>query len=271
MRFVSLVAVLVVLWAAFISIQHSIVLSSTSGLIASVALTLGTTVQRISGVQRWLNTPKTRRERLVEGYAQQALSDICRGREITDTLLELRIHIWVVPIWYRKLFPFQVRERWKELVLKDRFPRISRLTLRPTLRRMAAVGLQKPIPSGVRFKKGQGVIGVCIANNDSSEILSVNISSNDYKEALAVSNEAEWRDKGVDITHNLSLAHAKRLAKQYGQVIARVVQDASSGEAIGCVTIGLQATNDPELQIVTNVEIRRRLKICAQTVADSLV
>jgi hypothetical protein len=264
-------AFIVIVLAAFIAINDDVKPVKTPELLATIVLALAVVIQRINGVQRWLAMPKSRRGRLIEGIAQETLAKLCMDRVISDALLELRVHIWEVPIGYRKIFPYKLRVWLKRLLPKTKFPKLSNARIiRPTMKRLAAAGLQKQGPTGIRFKKGDGIIGLCVANNDRSEILSVDISSPEYEAALALTDEESWRQQGPDITRNLSLEDAKRLANSYGQVIARVIQDVDTGEAIGCVTISVRDTDDPSLQIVNDQTIKRSLIYCAMSAANSL-
>jgi hypothetical protein len=143
--------------------------------------------------------------------------------------------------------------------------RLPRWTLRPSLRRVAAIGLVKQAPSGVPFRKGVGLIGVCIANNDRGEIIKLNISDPRYDEALNATNENDWLEFGPEITHNLALADARKLSHSYGQVIGKVVQDTTSGEAIGCATVSVRDTTK---EIATKETFRRNLTDLAISVAN---
>ena len=132
-------------------------------------------------------------------------------------------------------------------------------TIRPSLHRVAAVGIASQVQSGVRFRKGVGLVGLCIANNDRTEFLTLAPSSARYESALRASTDSEWRALGTGITHNLGLADAGRLAHSYGQVIAKVIQDENSGEAIGCATISVQRPSTPTLQLARHESVRRNL------------
>ena len=145
--------------------------------------------------------------------------------------------------------------------------KLPRWTLRPSLRRVTAVGLVKQAPSGVVFRKGVGLIGVCIANNDRGEIIKLNISDANYHQALNVTYESDWIAYGPAVTHNLPLADARKLSHSYGQVIGKVVQDSDTGEAIGCVTISVK---DMNVEIADSPSFRKNLTDLASSVANVL-
>lgn len=247
MVLIVVVAVGIVVWAAFISISASVQPLDKTSFIATTVLALGVAIQRINGVQRWLSKPKRSRQDQTDVLAQQILIDICLNRTVSRELLDLSIHVWEVPLWYRRIVPYTFRISWKSLVTRRFFRMFARWTVRPAMRRVVALGLVKQAPSGVRFRKGLGLIGVCVANNDRSEFITLNTSSRRYQNALNSPSEAVWAQQGAEITHNLRLADAKKLSGSYGQVIAKVVQDMDSGEAIGCVTISAKGRATPTL------------------------
>jgi hypothetical protein len=259
----------IVVWAALFGIKASVHTTQGYALVSAVIIMMATAIRQLNAVQRWLNLPKSRREKFTEGIVQATLADICRGRAVTDTLLELRVHVWEIPLWYRRLFPYKYRVMFKRTT-KIKFSKIAKIAIRPALRRVAAIGLQKQAPTGVRFRKGEGLVGVCVANNDRSEILFVDVSRLEYREALGLADEESWSHKGTDITHNLSLDDARRLSKSYGHVIAKVIQDVESGEPIGCVTISLKESNGASREILDNEDVRRKLANCTLLTANSL-
>jgi hypothetical protein len=161
---------------------------------------------------------------------------------VAEDILSIRVHIWRVPRWYRRLFPYSIRLRLREVVKWRRLTWLAWFKIRPKLQRLAAIGLVKEPPSNVPFRMGKGLIGVCLMNGDRSETLKLRTSDREYKEALESATEIEWQSKGPEITHNLSLANATKLAGLYGQVISKVVID-KSGEPIGVVTISVKDAN----------------------------
>jgi hypothetical protein len=190
------------------------------------------------------------RKECIEALAQQTLINLCENHTVTRDMMDLRIHVWEVPLWYRKVFPYRIRTFLRKKQRDSNAP--TKWTLRPTLRRTAALGLLKQAPSGVRFRKGNGIIGVCIAKNDHSDYIYLNISSTIYRRALHAATEDRWRNYGSEVTHNLSLSDAQRLSHSYGQVIAKVVQDSGTGEAIGCVTVSVKTPDPTEFNLKTD-------------------
>jgi hypothetical protein len=156
--------------------------------------------------------------------------------------------VWEVPLWYRKLFPYRLRATLKRFVGRLSPKHGTQLTLRPALSRVAAIGLLKQAPSGIRFRKGIGIIGVCIANNDRAEFVTLDITDAQRREALNSTTEAEWLSYGPEITHNLKLADAQKLSHSYGQVISLVIQDPATA-------ILNVATNDLAKESITNLAL----------------
>jgi hypothetical protein len=270
MVLIVVAAVAIIVWAAFISISASVQPLSGPKFVATTVLILAVTIQRINGVQRWLSKPKRSRKEQTDVLVQQTLIDICLNRTVSRELLDLSVHVWEVPLWYRRVLPYALRTAWKRVIARWIFRIFARWILRPTLRRVVALGLVKQAPSGIRFRKGLGLIGVCIANNDRSEFITLNTSSRKYQRVLNSSSESEWQQHGHEITHNLHLEDARKLSNSYGQVIAKVIQDMDSGEAIGCVTISVKGSSTTTLDIAGDEMFKSSVTTLAASVARIL-
>jgi hypothetical protein len=268
-RLTVLAAVVMIVWAAVIGLTSSVHPLNKTHFVAAAVVVVALVIQRVSTVQAWLSGPKNNRKERIEAAAQQTLINLCAGRVVSADLMDLRVHVWEVPLWYRRLFAFPLRNFLRNICGKSR--NSTTWTLRPTLSRAAALGLLKQPPSGVRFQKGVGLVGVCIANNDRSEYLTLNVNSAPYKRALHAQSEAEWKGWGPQITHNLDLEDARKLSRSYGQVLAKVVQDVRSGEAIGCVTISAPPSSIGVFNFRADRAIRENLTNLAQGVAPLLV
>ncbi|MFD3403443.1 hypothetical protein ACFWUU_22355 [Kribbella sp. NPDC058693] len=241
MRLAVLGAFIIVVAAAILSVRGSVTgQTDTTQFATTVVLAVAVGVQRLNGVQKWLTAPRDHRKHQVERMAQQTLIRLCQDKPVANDLLQIRVHVWGVPPWYRRLFPHAVRGLLRRVAQRRGLTWLAWLKIRPKLQRLAAVGLVKEPPSGVPFRMGRGLIGVCLLNNDRGETLKLRTSDPTYRRALQSVTEKEWESKGQGITHNLKLPDAKKLANLYGQVVAKVVQDPDSGEAIGTVTISVK-------------------------------
>jgi hypothetical protein len=122
----------------------------------------------------------------------------------------------------------------------------------------------------VRFRKFTGLIGVCIGNNDRSHFMILKTSTPEYEQALQSPNEEAWKAHGTAITHNLPLKDALKLSHSYGQVVARVIQDPNTGEAIGCATISIREKDSPPVLVTGNHAIDQWLNALANATARLL-
>lgn len=147
-----------------------------------------------------------------------------------DDVTKLSFHVWTVPLWYRRLVPYKLRRKFKEH--KPYFPAV----LRPPLIRFAMYQFEDHAPSNIGFRKGVGLVGRCITANKRSDICVFRFDSA-TRNALKGTEDA-WRKLPVGTTQRLKVRQAKKLSEKYSQAAALVITE-SSGEAIGCVTLGL--------------------------------
>lgn len=176
MRIAVAGAGVVTVWAASLTFGDSFHPMSPPRLVASAVLTSAAAIQRVDSVHKWLASPKGKRKDQASHFAQQTLINLCNSREVGPDILGLTVHVWEVPLWYRRTFPYRLRQSLRKAVLKKGLRIFSKWLLRPSLVRVAAVGLVKPNPSGVRFCKGTGLVGVCVANNDKAEFISLRVN-----------------------------------------------------------------------------------------------
>src|SRR5690349_8364014 len=110
MRYAAFLAIWVVLAAAAVALASSFSPSFRPlQLISSVVLVVSVAVQRLNAVHKWLSSGHNRRKESADILAQQALVTICNGKLLSDQVLHLTVHVWEVPLWYRRIFPFAVR------------------------------------------------------------------------------------------------------------------------------------------------------------------
>jgi hypothetical protein len=270
MRVAVFVAIVVVAAAAFFSLADSFAHPSIGPFASSVTLALAAVVQRISAVQKWLSGPREWRKEQVDEWAQQALMNVARDKLLSDEVLSFVVHVWAVPRWYRRLLPYRLRCALKRVVSWKLFRRFDAWVIRPAFQRTVAFGLVRCMPSGVPFKKGRGLVGVCVLNNDRSEFVTLSTDDPAYQRALRTRNSRTWKSQKATLTHNLEYDDALKLSHSYGQVIGRVVQ-AKSGEAIGCVTV---SSSHPKLSaqhnLIDSPLVRTQLKALALGVSPIL-
>jgi hypothetical protein len=185
------------------------------------------------------------------------INEIYREDLYSDDLTKVSFHVWIVPMWYRLLVPYQIRRKVK----RDR--RKMPLFLRPRLRRVATFRWEHHEPSGINFKKGVGVIGRCIDLNEKGKPFLVRMDSDTFQAALRAGKDA-WRSQDIKITQNLKFKDAEALAGSYGQVAALVLRE-RSGEAIGCITLDLPSGAKISLRRSSNgKQLLRKLSAAAE-------
>jgi hypothetical protein len=267
-RLSVLVAAIVVILAAIITLDPVAHPLKNVHFYSGAVLAAAVAIQRMNGVQSWLAKPRSSRASQIELFAQQTLLNLCTGRTVDTDLTELCIHVWEVPLWYRRALPYKLRAFLRRHAHIES-PKSTRWIPRPKLTRVAATALIPRPPSGISFRKGVGLVGVCIASNDRAEYLTLNIASMEYRNALS-SRDDDWRKLSPKVTHNLPLADAQKLSHSYGQVIGKVIQDVHSGEAIGCVTVSVRTTSAKDFNFKSSAEFRKSVTDLAVSVAPIL-
>ncbi len=270
MKAAVVIAVLVVIAAAAFSLVESLQQLTFWKVAAAVTLTLAALVQRVNAVQKWLSGPRDWRKEQVDQLAQQMLINVARDKFLSAEVLSLVVHVWTVPRWYRRLLPYRVRCAWKTCVSWKPFVRFNKWIIRPAFQRVVAFGLIRRMPSGVKFKKGRGLVGICVLNNDQAEFVTLSIDDPAYQRALRTKNSKTWKSLKPTLTHNLDHNDAVRLSHSYAQVIGHVVQS-KSGEAIGCVTISSShAKLAAAHNLIDSTFVRTELKALALGVSPVL-
>jgi hypothetical protein len=194
------------------------------------ALSLGNSLAERLGLRR---EPAAR---TVYGILRSRVVMLSRDRRFHDVdASRISLHVWEVRPWLlRTIFPFYIRRRLPDL--------FSEATVRAWSRRLTFLKCLTryrvdPQPdSGVRFRKGKGLVGICVEENRKGKALFVDFEARAFKSAIA--NEESWANAPAKITRSLSYKDALKLADRYGQAVALVIQD-ESGEAIGALTMSL--------------------------------
>jgi len=203
-----------------------------------IVLALCAAIPVIKGIAGWLGNRNPDRCNEARAAAQISLRRLIQShrRHGGVVALELKIHVWQVPLAYRRTFSYSRRDQFKKAVRKHRHLKgiSEKLAIRPALERVAVVGLRDPSSSNVTFRKRVGLVGCCIEENTKEWVHKLDATSHEYREALDLDEDA-W-DGNPTVSRGLALSDAKLLARYYGKVIAAVVQS-DEGEAIGCVTM----------------------------------
>lgn len=154
-----------------------------------------------------------------------------------DVVASMSLHVWLLPIWYRKLRWARIGLRWG--IVKVAGPeRSKRIVLRPRLTRFVVDRVDALEPSGVTFRRGVGLVGLCIERDRRDKAMAVDFETPDMQELLKAS-AADWKAAPSESTFNLSQHDFGRLADKYGQAMALVLREASTGEPIGCLSVEL--------------------------------
>jgi hypothetical protein len=210
------------------AVLHHQTLRITSAIIVGLpgALTLASNIRGLSG-------PSEDTKQRLRRILQSAVVELAQHGVSAGDLVGVGLHVWLVPPWYRFLFPFQLR---RHLAGAPRW--LRRLRLRPKLICVARYRVQPHDRSGLGFRKGVGLVGRCVAHNQPGQIHIVKLGTQAFRAATA--DEDRWRVANVTTTQNLSLKAAQSLARIYGEAAALGIKDAS-GDALGCVTLEFAA------------------------------
>lgn len=100
-----LVAAAIVIWAAIITVDPVSHPLGNVHFYSGVVLAAAVAIQRVNGVQSWLAKPRNSRTAQIELFVQQTLLNLCIGRTVNRDLADLCIHVWEVPLWYRRALP----------------------------------------------------------------------------------------------------------------------------------------------------------------------
>lgn len=201
---------------------------------------------------------KTRRK--VKWALKSALIDLHRHGHYRDDITRVSFHVWVLPLWYRKL-PSTLRGDSKSTGgrLSTRF--------RPRLKRIAMYRFEHQGPSRIKFRPGVGLVGRSIELNNRSKAQIVRFNRPDFQKALK--SEGRWVDsKNVKITQNLTRDQALELSKSYSQAAAHVLQEA--GNPIGCVSMSLPPNCSAEFTDTLNDPLLLVLKATTESIENLL-
>jgi hypothetical protein len=226
---------------------------STLRILAAALLALPVARQVVGFVvNRFAQLSDSARRDLEELLHDQLIA-IQRAKVYDGDVSRVSFHVWTLPQGYQLMLNF----RWyrKIIASKRDYYKVkgirSRRIIDPTLKRAAKFGLQRPPPnhsSGVRFRNGEGIIGRCIVQNLAGKVMTVALNSKPFQEALQ--SDETWSAASEEIRQNIRRRSAQKLAANYGQVAAVVLQN--SGHAFGCVTLDLPWDEDSKTRLTTD-------------------
>jgi hypothetical protein len=237
--------------------------SSSSALRIAAALVVGLpgAVAFARSLGRVLGRPPAETRHRVKWVLKSALIDIQRQKAFKGDTSQVSLHVWVIPLAYRKLVPPWIRRRPAS---KNRIPP----WLRSPLVRFAMYRLEYRSNSRISyFRKGVGLVGRCVDVNKKNVIHIVRFNSAAFNEAL--SSEAAWAASPVEIHQHLTLEQGRELSERYSQAAAIVLQDGS--DAIGCLTLDLPLDCKSEFgDSAANDVLQETLKATAESVENHL-
>jgi hypothetical protein len=195
-------------------------------------------------------------DRRVDLELRRQLVEFLEHGYFDRSAMKVSLHVWCVPSWYRRLFPFRFRQTLKWIIEKAPLSDRVRLYLmiRPRLDRVGFEQFEREPPTGLSFRKGHALVGHCILFATPNRIHFADFESAEFR--ALISDKATWKHDTSFEKWRLSLDQAKILADKYGKVAAIALQNTESGEFIGCLTLslppatGISLEGDQELRAV---------------------
>ena len=262
-RLVKLTFAAILVWATYTVTEKGIHSSSASLKVAATAIAISAALQFIAVANDWLSSNIIPVRRRVEQVLHNRLSALYRTGILTGNPSVISMHIWEVPIIFRKIFPYSFRQR-----LRIIFPRrMHRLAWRPRLVRIGEGGMRRLPPSGVSFRKGYGLVGIALQDNEHDSIYWVNFNDPSMQEALNRGAEY-WQTAPKELTQNLRYPAAARFAHRYSEALALVIQDTDTGEALGVLTFEAEAGANSDLR--SNLSLHSELRSTADLLSPIL-
>lgn len=244
-------------WATYLVTVSSLKPGTAYRFLAALAVAAAAVLQLWSVITSWFGAGPAAVKQIEDVLLNRSV-DLYHRRMVGSDLTAVSLHVWSVPLWYRRLVPYQLR-RWARTTFSE--GKQATWAMKPELRRLAYCAFPPTAPSGVVFKKGYGLIGLALDDvNGRGRVHSVNLEDRAYVAALARGPEA-WRNEANALTKYLSHSDAEQLAQRYGQALAVAIRLRGSGEAIGCLTLEVKPGADVTLE--GNKELAEELSVLA--------
>jgi hypothetical protein len=222
--------------------------SRTASYLAALVVGLASAVQVWSALITLLQGDLTQRKLDVKRAVENRLAEIYDDDILDQQFTKVTAHVWTVPLWYRRLFPYKFRNGLRSVLN----PSMQRYSLTPTLERTCCFSLSAHSPSGILFHKGYGLVGIALAHDLEDKIIYVDFEAQAFKDALK-STEEEWKNFPLNITYGLSLHDAREISRKYGQALAIVIKHIT-GEAVGCLTLEVAPCYPKRLKDCTDLD-----------------
>ena len=167
------------------------------------------------------------------------------GTEYNDEIMDVAIHVWEVPVWYRRFYSYKIRRWLKKHLSRSTFGKrvVSSLSFRPPLKRVGYQQFNRKPSSDIPFRKGYGLVGDCLLENRENDALIADFRNPILSSLLAQGEEAwESASRGANKTydaHKLHFDDAVSLAARYSTAAAQVLRNPQSGEPVGVITLSL--------------------------------
>ena len=223
--------------------------------VSGIVIGIAASVQFISVSTRFLGL-KRGTDKNIDAALWGQLVDFFKTKAFGKDIMDVSLHVWIVPIWYRRLFPYSFRLRIRKVTRK--LPSFDsgggHFRLRPTLRRIGYEQFASRSRSNVDFRKGYGLIGHCLmiaeGDGEKTRISYAEVRGN-FSALVGQGKEAWNEDNSID-KWGLEFEDAQKLSSKYGQVLAIPLR-ASSDEAVGCVTLSVPGSCTTNLFLSASV------------------
>jgi hypothetical protein len=211
---------------------------------ASVILGIAASIQFFSVSTRFLGIRRGT-DKNIDAALKGQLVEFFKKRAFGRDIMDVSLHVWLVPVWYRRVFPYSMRLKLKHLTRDlpwfDREG--SHQRLRPKLRRLGYEQFTSRNRSNINFKKGYGLIGHCllVADGDGEKTrISYADLRGDFTDLVSKGKDVWNHDNSIN-KWGLEWEDAKILSGKYGQALAMPLR-ASTDEAVGCVTLSVPSS-----------------------------
>lgn len=129
-----------------------------TGAVAAAAFGLAAAVQLVVAGGDFLGTRRDEGASQVDDLLRGKLAKLINSGAFGPYATKLSLHAWEVPVWYRRIFPYRFR-KWTKKTFRWH-------GVRPKLRPIGHVRVEAQTSLEIPFKKGKGLVGACIAENE---------------------------------------------------------------------------------------------------------